>query len=72
MLPGTYKLYLNVYWSYIADLPQITTYTTETFGNYSQTNLLHRLHTQTLPDSTPPIGNIHPSSKIALTFEPMM
>ena len=27
---------------------------------------------QTLPDSTPPIAKIHPSSKIAVTFESMI
>ena len=26
---------------------------------------------QTLPDATPPVGNIHPFSKIALTFGPI-
>ena len=25
-----------------------------------------------LPDATPPIGQIHPISKMAVTFEPMM
>ena len=36
------------------------------------TNLLHRLQAQTLPDATPPIGKIHPFSKMAITFEPLM
>ena len=26
---------------------------------------------QTLPNATPPLGKIHPFSKIAITFEPM-
>ena len=26
----------------------------------------------TLPDATPPIGEIHPFQKIAVTFEPVM
>ena len=26
---------------------------------------------QTLPDATPPVGKIHPFSKIAVTFAPM-
>ena len=26
---------------------------------------------QTLPDATPPVGKIHPFSKIAVTFEPI-
>ena len=25
---------------------------------------------QTLPDATPPVGKIHPFSKIAVTYEP--
>ena len=37
-----------------------------------KTSLLRRLQAQTLPDATPPIGKINPSSKIAVTFEPMM
>ena len=30
-----------------------------------------RLHAQTLPDATPPMGQINPSIKIAVTFEPL-
>ena len=30
-----------------------------------------RVAGQTLPDATPPVGKIHPFSKIAVTFEPM-
>ena len=37
-----------------------------------KTSLLGRLQAQTFPDATPPISKIHPSSKIAVTFEPMM
>ena len=36
------------------------------------TSLLHRLQAQTLPDEALPIGKIHPFSKIAVTFEPVM
>ena len=32
-------------------------------------SLLHRLQTQTLPNATPPIGQIHSFSKMAVTFE---
>ena len=32
-----------------------------------QTSLLRRLHAQTLPDEAPPVGKIHPFSKIVLT-----
>ena len=35
------------------------------------TSLLRRLQAQTLPDAIPPIGKIHPFSKIAVTFEPL-
>ena len=35
-------------------------------------NLLRRLQSQTLPDATPPIGKIHPFSRVTLTFEPMI
>ena len=34
--------------------------------------LLRRLQAQTLPHATPPIGQIHPFSKMAVTFEPQM
>ena len=37
-----------------------------------KTSLLRRLKAQTLPDATPPMGNIHPFSKMAVTFEPLM
>ena len=36
------------------------------------TSLLRRLQVQTLTDETPPIGKIHPFSKMAVTFEQMM
>ena len=36
------------------------------------TSLLRRLHAQTLPDATPPIGKIHHFSKMVVTFEPLM
>ena len=36
------------------------------------TSLLHRLQAQTLPDEAQPIGKIHPFSKIAITFKPVM
>ena len=38
----------------------------------SRTSLLRRLQAQTLPHATPPIGKIHPFSKIAIAFEPVM
>ena len=37
-----------------------------------ETSLLHRLQAQTLPNEAPPMGKIHPFSKIAVTFEPVM
>jgi hypothetical protein len=37
-----------------------------------KTSLLRRLQAQTLPDEAPPMGKIHPFSKIAITFEPEM
>ena len=37
-----------------------------------KTSLLRRLQEQTLPDEAPPMGKIHPFSKIAVTFEPVM
>ena len=40
-------------------------------ANY-KTSLLRRLQVQTLPDATPPIGQIHPFSKMAVPFEPLM
>ena len=36
-----------------------------------KTSLLGRLQTQTLPDATPPIGKIHPFSKIIVTLDPL-
>ena len=39
---------------------------------YIETSLLRRLQAHTLPDATPPIGKIHPFSKMALTLEPLM
>ena len=40
--------------------------------NGHQTSLLRRLQAQTLPDATSPKVKIHPFSKIAVTFEPLM
>ena len=37
-----------------------------------KTSLLRRLQTQTLSDEAPPVGKIHPFSKMAVTFEPLM
>ena len=37
-----------------------------------ETSLLRRLQEQTLPDEVPPMGKIHPFSKIAVTLEPVM
>ena len=37
-----------------------------------ETSLLRRLQSQTLPLEAPPVGKIHPFSKIAVTFEPDM
>ena len=37
-----------------------------------ETSLLRKLKTQTLPNEAPPMGKIHPFSKIAVTFEPVM
>ena len=37
-----------------------------------KTSLLRRLQEQTLPDEAPPMGKIHPFSKIAVTLEPFM
>ena len=37
-----------------------------------KTSLLRRLQAQTLPDEAPPIGKIHPFTKMAVTFEPLM
>ena len=35
------------------------------------TSLLRKLQAQTLPDEAPPVGKVHPFSKIAVTFEPI-
>ena len=35
-------------------------------------SLLRRMQAQTLPDATSQKGKIHPFSKMAVTFEPMM
>ena len=32
----------------------------------------HRLQAQTLPNTAPPIGQVHPFSKMAVTSEPLM
>ena len=40
--------------------------------NGKKTSLLRRLQAQTLPDEAPPMGKIHPFSKMAVTFEPLM
>ena len=40
--------------------------------NIYNTSLLRRLQEQTLPDEAPAMGKIHPFSKIAVTFEPVM
>ena len=53
---GLYQSYKN---------PPDTTY-------YWETSLLRRLQAQTLPDEAPPIGNIHPFSKMAINLEPLM
>ena len=39
---------------------------------WKQASLLRRLHAQTLPDATPPIGIINHFSKTTVTFEPLM
>ena len=43
-----------------------------TTGLVKITSLLRRLQAQTLPDAAPPIGKIHPFSKMAATCEAMM
>ena len=35
-------------------------------------SMLRRLQAQTLPNATPPIGNIYPLNKTTITFEPVM
>jgi hypothetical protein len=42
------------------------------FKLQQQYNSLLVVQAQTLPDATPPIGKIHPFSKMAVTFEPLM
>ena len=39
---------------------------------FIKTSLPRRLQVRTLPNATPPIGNINPVSKIGVTVEPMM
>ena len=41
-------------------------------GDVNLKSLLSRLQAQTLNDATPVIGKIHPFSRIAVTFEPIM
>ena len=40
-------------------------------GYVVQTSLLRMVQAQSLPDEAPPVGKIHPFSKIAVTFEPI-
>ena len=40
--------------------------------NHHQTSLLRRVQAQTLPDATPPIGQMHPFSKMTITFKPLI
>ena len=40
-------------------------------SNNNKTSLLRKLQAQTLPNATPPIGQIQPLSKMAVTFEPL-
>ena len=35
------------------------------------TSLLRRLQAQILPVATPPVGKLHPFSKVSVTFEPI-
>ena len=44
----------------------------ENEGVVDKTSLLRRLQAQTLPDEDPLMSKIHPFSKIAVTFEPVM
>ena len=37
-----------------------------------KTSLLRSLQVQTLPEEAPPMGKIHPFSKMAVIFEPVM
>ena len=39
---------------------------------FVKTSLLRRLQAQTLPAEAQPIGKVHPFSKIAVAFEPLM
>jgi hypothetical protein len=41
-------------------------------SQFCETSLLHTLQAQTLPDTTPPIGKIHPFSEMAVTFKALM
>ena len=36
-----------------------------------KTSLLRRLQVEILPEATPTIGQIHPFSKMTVTFEPL-
>ena len=49
----------------------IVSYSISDYLNWTETSLLCRLQAQTLPDEAPPVGKIHPFSKIAVTFEPI-
>ena len=44
---------------------------TNSFSAFLKTSLLRRLQGQTLPDATTPMGQIHPFSKMAVTFVPL-
>jgi hypothetical protein len=39
---------------------------------FCETSLLRRLQAQTLQDTTPPVGKIHPFGKIPITFEALI
>ena len=43
-----------------------------TFSAHVKTSLLRRLQGRPFPAEAPPIGKIHPFSKMAVTFEPLM
>ena len=55
-----------------ASFAQIHVNIVTNLNDTSDTSLLRRLQAQTLPHEAPPIGKIHPFTKIALTFEPVM
>ena len=46
-------------------------YEKKLFDN-TKTSLMRRLQAKTLPDATPPVGQIHPLSKMVVTFKPLM